>query len=37
VAAVIVWRLSVTRFRTEHQASLTSADALLAMEAGAVA
>lgn len=37
VAAVIVWRLSVTRFRTEHQASLTSADALLAMESGAVA
>jgi MFS transporter, BCD family, chlorophyll transporter len=37
VAAVLVWRLSVTRFRTEHEASLTHADALLAMEAGAVA
>lgn len=36
-AAVIVWRLSVTRFRHEHEASLTHADALLAMEAGAAA
>ena len=37
VAAAIVWRLSVTRFRHEHEASLTHADALLAMESGAAA
>ncbi|MCA9973415.1 MAG: BCD family MFS transporter [Anaerolineales bacterium] len=36
-AALIVWRLSVTRFRTLHEARLTQADALRAMEAGAAA
>lgn len=36
-AAIIVWRLSTTRFRTEHEAHLTHADALRAMEAGAIA
>lgn len=36
-AGVIVWQLSVTRFRVEHEARLTHADALRAMEAGAVA
>jgi MFS transporter, BCD family, chlorophyll transporter len=36
-AAVIIWRLSVTRFHSQHAASLTHADALRAMEAGAAA
>jgi MFS transporter, BCD family, chlorophyll transporter len=36
-AALIVWRLSVTRFRSEHAARLTQTDALRAMEAGAAA
>lgn len=36
-AAFIVWRLSVTRFRAEHEARLTRADALRAMELGATA
>ena len=36
-AAVIVWHLSVTRFRNQHEATLTRADALRAMEAGAAA
>lgn len=36
-AAVIIWRLSVTRFYSQHAASLTHADALRAMEAGAAA
>ncbi|MBK8987075.1 MAG: BCD family MFS transporter [Chloroflexi bacterium] len=37
VAAIIVWRLSVTRFRSQHAATLTRADALRAMESGAAA
>ncbi len=36
-AALIVWRLSVTRFRSQHEATLTRADAIRAMESGAAA
>lgn len=36
-AAAILWRLSVTRFHAMHTATLTGADAIRAMEAGAVA
>lgn len=36
-AAFIIWRISVTRFHSLHEARLTSEDALRAMEAGAVA
>ena len=36
-AAVLLWRLSVKRFHTIHEATISREDALLAMEAGAVA
>lgn len=36
-AAAIMWRLSVQAFRREHAATVSTADALRAMEAGAVA
>lgn len=37
VAATLMWRLSVQQFRSIHEASLSHADALRAMEAGATA
>ena len=36
-AAIVVWRLSVRRFHKIHEASLTHADAIRAMEAGVAA
>lgn len=35
LAAAIMWRLSISKFRTQHSATLSRADAVLAMEAGA--
>lgn len=37
VAAFIIWHLSVKQFQYQHATRLTSADAVLAMEAGATA
>lgn len=37
VAAVLVWRLSVSRFHTIQEDAISRADALRAMEAGAIA
>jgi BCD family chlorophyll transporter-like MFS transporter len=36
-AAGIMWRISVTQFRKQHETSLTTLDAVRAMEAGALA
>jgi BCD family chlorophyll transporter-like MFS transporter len=37
VASILMWRISVTNFREAHDASMTKADALRAMEAGVAA
>ena len=37
LAAVVLWRISVTHFQEVHAANLTQPDTLLAMEAGAIA
>jgi BCD family chlorophyll transporter-like MFS transporter len=37
MAAILMWRISVTNFRDAHDASMTKADALRAMEAGVAA
>lgn len=35
IAAIVMWRISITNFRETHAATMTKSDALRAMEAGA--